>query len=287
MAESKVSRNNYIAVQGWMLRDLQLKGNELLIYACIYGFSQAESQVFSGSLQYLADWTNTTKQSVLNSLRSLTEKGYIGKNEKIINGVKFCEYYAKNLDGVLKNFEYPTQNSLTGGIQKSLTNNISLDNLKKNTEYKHIVDMFNSICVSFPAVRSLSDARKKAIKARLNTYTVEDFRQCFENAERSSFLKGSNNRNWVATFDWLIKDANMAKVLEGNYNDKPTQPQGNKGSFDVDDFFNAALSAGKVTPRAAIERQAIERMESKSAAELDPETARRAAELKEKLRGGG
>ena len=42
----------------------------------------------------------------------------------------------------------------------------------------------------------------------------------FENAESSSFLKGSNDRNWMATFDWLIKDSNMAKVLEGNYADK-------------------------------------------------------------------
>ena len=40
-------------------------------------------------------------------------------------------------------------------------------------------------------------------------------------AEASSFLKGQNNRNWTATFDWLIADANMAKVLDGNYKDKP------------------------------------------------------------------
>ena len=87
-------------------------------------------------------------------------------------------------------------------------------------DYQQIVDMYNSICTSFPSIRSLSDARKKAIKARLNTYTVEDFRTVFENAEASSFLKGSNDRNWTATFDWLIKDSNMAKVLEGNYADK-------------------------------------------------------------------
>ena len=99
----KVIRENYISVQGWMIRDLHLKGNELIIYACIYGFSQAENQVFSGSLQYLADWTNTTKQSVVNCLKSLTEKGYIVKTDKIINGVKFCEYHAKNLNEVLKN----------------------------------------------------------------------------------------------------------------------------------------------------------------------------------------
>lgn len=88
-------------------------------------------------------------------------------------------------------------------------------------DYKGIVAAFNSICVSFPSVKALSDARKKAIKARLNTYSLDDFKTLFEKAEASSFLKGKNNSNWSATFDWLIKDSNMAKVLDGNYDDKP------------------------------------------------------------------
>ena len=49
---------------------------------------------------------------------------------------------------------------------------------------------------------------------------MEDFKKLFELAEASSFLKGQNQRNWSATFDWLITDANMAKVLDGNYSDK-------------------------------------------------------------------
>lgn len=92
---------------------------------------------------------------------------------------------------------------------------------KERIDYQQIADMYNSICVSFPSIRSLSEARKKAIKARLNTYSVDDFKQVFENAEASSFLKGNNDRNWTATFDWLIKDSNMAKVLDGNYDNKP------------------------------------------------------------------
>ena len=44
---TRVNPENYITVQGWMVTDLNLKGNELLIYACIYGFSQAENQVKS------------------------------------------------------------------------------------------------------------------------------------------------------------------------------------------------------------------------------------------------
>ncbi len=66
----------------------------------------------------------------------------------------------------------------------------------------------------------MSDARKKSIKARLSTYSVDDFSTLFKKAEASSFLKGGNNRNWQANFDWLIKDGNMAKVLDGNYDDK-------------------------------------------------------------------
>ena len=84
-----------------------------------------------------------------------------------------------------------------------------------------VAALYNEICTSFPRLRSLSEARKKAIKARLaNGYTVDSFRELFQKAEASSFLKGRNDRNWQATFDWLVKDSNMAKVIDGNYDDK-------------------------------------------------------------------
>lgn len=91
---------------------------------------------------------------------------------------------------------------------------------REKSDYKSIVALYNETCVSFPKVSKLSEARKKAIKARLNTYTVEDFKKLFEETEASDFLKGKNSRNWQASFDWLIKDANMVKVLDGNYRNK-------------------------------------------------------------------
>ncbi len=111
------------------------------------------------------------------------------------------------------------------------------DKKEKRTDYQLIADMYNSICKSFPSIRSLSDARKKAIAARLKTYTVDDIRTVFENAEASSFLKGGNNRNWTATFDWLMKDTNMAKVLDGNYCDrnKAVAHQINRNDYDNGD----------------------------------------------------
>lgn len=94
--------------------------------------------------------------------------------------------------------------------------------------YEQIKDLYNEICISFPRLTVLSDKRKQAIKARLNTYTVEQFKEMFTKAEASSFLKGSNNNDWRASFDWLIKDSNFAKVLDGNYDDK--QKNNNDGN---------------------------------------------------------
>ena len=116
---------------------------------------------------------------------------------------------------------------------------------KENGTCKQVVDLYHSICISFPAVKALSDARKKAIKARLKTYSIDDFKTLFEKAEASSFLKGSNDRNWSASFDWLIKDANMAKVIDGNYdnrfgNVKQGQTSGNSTAQQLNDFYDMA-----------------------------------------------
>ena len=157
---NKISNSNYITIQGFMINDLDLKGNELIIYACIYGFSQAENQVFNGGLQYLAEWTNSTKQSVLKCLKSLIDKGFIGKYEKIINGIKVNEYYSTRIDeGVNKveyhskkfnegvnKVEYPIKQSLTGikqsltGIKQSLPNNIIYNNNNNNNNNNNISD---------------------------------------------------------------------------------------------------------------------------------------------------
>lgn len=104
--------------------------------------------------------------------------------------------------------------------------------------YEQVKNLYNEICTSLPRCTAMSDARRKAIKARFASgYTLEDFRQLFTKAEASSFMRGANSRNWRATFDWLLKDANMAKVLDGNYDDHQTavqeqaQPQRSSNPF--------------------------------------------------------
>lgn len=138
---SKVKNENFVAIQGWMVTELGLKGNSLLIYAIIYGFSQAEGQVFNGSLQYLADWTNSSKQSVINCLKKLVDDGLLGKNEKNINGVKFVEYYSKKFNGVLNKVEWGIKQSLTNNINNNINNNISKKD-KVELTYNELVENF-------------------------------------------------------------------------------------------------------------------------------------------------
>lgn len=107
---------------------------------------------------------------------------------------------------------------------------------KPPVPYEEICGLYNQICVSYPRCTSLSDGRKKAIRARFSSgHSLDDFKILFEKAEASSFLKGKNARNWTATFDWLIKDSSMAKVLDGNYDE--TGKTGTDGSFSTSNPF--------------------------------------------------
>jgi predicted transcriptional regulator len=164
----KIREDNYIMIQGWMVTELELKGNELLIFAIIHGFSQDGETRFTGGLQYLAEWTNSTKQGVSKNLKSLVNKGYIAKEEKIINGVKFCEYYATKFNGVLNKVEWgmqqsltPIKQSLTGGIKQSLINN------KDNIINKNINNISNKDNKDYyPLDQKLNDTFKDFIEYR-------------------------------------------------------------------------------------------------------------------------
>lgn len=109
--------------------------------------------------------------------------------------------------------------------------NVNVDVNEKHS-YQLIADMYNATCVTLPKCTTLSESRKKALRARLNHYGIDDFQRLFEKANDSNFLTGANNNNWTANFDWLIKDANMAKVLDGNYDNKP-RASGGGGSGNV------------------------------------------------------
>ena len=134
----------YVTIPMWMVTELGLKGSELIIYAVIFGFSQDGSTMYTGSAQYLADWTNTTKQSVFKVLKSLTDRKLIIRHEETRNGVMFVSY-SYNPDALVTGDKqsllgWSTKftgvvNKVDGGSKQSLPNNIE-DKLEYNKDYK-------------------------------------------------------------------------------------------------------------------------------------------------------
>lgn len=106
--------------------------------------------------------------------------------------------------------------------------------------YAKVRKLYNDLCPKMARCTVMSDARKRAIKARFSRgYELEDFERLFTLAGQSTFLNGGNMRNFVANFDWLIKDANIAKVLDGNYADRPNgnnSPDGGGFTYDYGDM---------------------------------------------------
>lgn len=279
MAESKVKDDNFFLVSGWMLNRLNLKGITLQVFSIIYGFSQDGESYFTGSLQYLSDFTNASRPTIIKALKELVDKGFILKYENEMNGVKFNKYKA-NLP-VVKNLNNPSQETLQGGSQNSLPppgketlpNNIVLDN-KSNINNNHnkdiytdVIELYHEICISYPYIRAVSDARKKAIKKILSKYSRDDLETVFENAENSSFLRGSSG-GWKASFDWLIKEGNFLKVLEGNYADKP--------SLEECEFPETM---------AYYQKWLSKQSEKAETAENNPEIAEKAEQLRQRLYG--
>lgn len=94
-----------------------------------------------------------------------------------------------------------------------------------------IVNEFNTVCQQLPKVKKITSQRRKKVKTRLKSFTIEDIYLAFSTASYSSFLNGHNDTGWKATFDWFFEnDSNITKVLEGNYNNKASPA--NKASFN-------------------------------------------------------
>lgn len=90
-------------------------------------------------------------------------------------------------------------------------------------QINEVVDAYKTICLSFKQIKVVSFQRKKDIEKALQTLTVEQIKQCFELAEHNYMLKGfiippaPGKKPWKATFDWLIKEENLAKIFNENY----------------------------------------------------------------------
>ena len=75
------------------MREMGLKGNELIVFAVINGFSQNGNGSFHGSLAALQEMCGiSSRHTIIDILKSLMDKGLINKTEVTLNGVKNISY---------------------------------------------------------------------------------------------------------------------------------------------------------------------------------------------------
>ena len=194
----------------------------------------------------LADELDFEENVVIVALKALEEFGMIYTNENVLAISGWDEH--QNIEGMDKIREQNRRRKQNQRMRQRIaieekSHVMSRDSHateeekekerdleKEKIKYNVVVDDYNRICSNLPKVTALSDARKKAIKARINKYGCDGVMKAFRKASESDFLNGTNGRNWRANFDWIMKDANMAKILDGNYD--------NIGQAEGGDYFS-------------------------------------------------
>ena len=182
----------------------------------------------------LSEKTGLSEQQIRTALDKLKSTGEIATKATnrftVVTVLKYTLYQASEEPHQLTDNQQITNKQPTDNQQITTNKNIKNVNNNKNerntVDYGAVIDLYHEKCPSLPTVKKLSEERKKSIKARLRTYSMDDLKLLFEKAEASDFLKGNNNRNWSADFDWLLKDSNIPKVLEGKYDNKREKESG-------------------------------------------------------------
>ena len=142
------------------MRDMGLKGNELIVFAVINGFSQNGNGSYHGSLASLQEMCGiSSRHTIIDILKSLIAKGLIARSEMVIRGEIHIAY------SVCKN--------CTGGVQKLHT---SMQNLPSDT-----MQNLQGGCAKFAHMESKGE--NKIIEKKDNItlpFASKEFRETWE-----------------------------------------------------------------------------------------------------------
>lgn len=243
-----MNNNNYITIQGWMVKELNLSGNDLICYAIVYGFSQNDNY-WEGSQSYLSEWLGISRRGTIDVINRLVKQGCLEKEEYDVNKVKFCKYKAivPNFIGCEDSSLPPCEESSHGinnnnNIKKEREDKSSLS--KEKLDYDEIKTKWREICPELSQPRMIDKKRKNAINTLLknNNATIDDLYKAFEMISISSYCnaKHERNRTWKASFDWLIHDTKgcFNRLLEGQYaytqSERDTAEKIKNGNYDIE-----------------------------------------------------
>lgn len=175
-----IKDTNFVTIQGWMRTKLNLKGNELLVYAVIYGFSQMDDAKFTGSRKYLAEWCGCSMATIDRTLTSLVDKGLISKTSYITkHGYRAVEYAALQNDtqapADTQTHTEPTAEHNTTEPHPLIDEPQAHPQPKKPDPTEEVVNHLNRRAGT--QYKSTTANTRKLVKARLKEgFTVEDMK---------------------------------------------------------------------------------------------------------------
>lgn len=213
----KLKDDSNIQIYGWMATKLKLKGNELLIYAVIYSFSRNDNGngVFNASIPYLQEWTNSSKQNVIDCLNSLIRKKLIIKLEDNSQKRKPNVYRISEI-----NFDQTGQESLLAQVKKvdqtgqeSLPNNNII-----NTKYNTKINPNNNITDEEEALGKVCEMYAKEITGKLycSPHEVKRLTELtnvygIENVEKAINKAVEYNKKSMVYINGILKNSSKAK----------------------------------------------------------------------------
>lgn len=181
--------------------------------------------------------SNSSKKSIYIYLSALEK---IQENEGTVKGIVGAQQgHSETLKNECVQSGKGHSKSIVEGTVKGNSKKELIKRINKKDIYSKIQQEFNSTCKGLPSIKKISDAREKAIDARIKEYDLETVLKVFKIASKSSYLNGYNKRNWKANFDWIMNPNNFLKVFEGNYNSnsKAHDPVEEKTNSEIIDGY--------------------------------------------------
>ena len=202
------------------------------------------------SIDRISHESGVSRPTVIKYIQELKERGWLEAKKKGFNGQAWShnQYYPNIPKKVVKEInrlldggkphsvrQISSVKKAVNEVDSSSTDN-SVDNSteyipspKKQVNgvpYQKIVNLYHEKLPNNPQIAQLSANRKTQIKARWNNGLpdIKAWEDYFDYVGESAFLTGrvqpTNGRKvFVANIDFLIKEGNVLKVFEGNYDD--------------------------------------------------------------------
>ena len=247
--------NDYIAILSPFVTKLGLSGNKLIIFSLIHGFCRDGEQEFKGSINYISEWTNTSRNTVISILKELVDLGLLEKRDYVVNGVKFCAYKVGS-----QVFAPPVQNCDEGS--EIIAPNIIDNNTKEKNEIDKSIskssdELFETCWVAYRRKGKkgkakqywdkLTKSEKDSVLQHIKIYTKTRELQYQQDFER--YLRDKTFLSVVVSKNNIVYDP--TKLGNGESASNVYMPSGNF-SITWDDQLKAYLYIGFYSDGQAI-----------------------------------